>query len=71
MNPDGSITVRGRADDLILSGGENVDPAEVERFLEALPGVGRAVVLGIEDPEWGETVAAALERAVGAGPDPV
>lgn len=70
VNPDGSITVRGRGDDLILSGGENVDPAEVERFLAALPGVGRAVVLGIEDPEWGETIAAALERAVGAGQDP-
>ena len=70
VNSDGSVAVRGRADEMILSGGENVDPAEVERFLESLPGVGRTVVLGIADPEWGETVAAALERAPGSGDDP-
>jgi O-succinylbenzoic acid--CoA ligase len=67
INADGSITVLGRADEVILSGGENVEPAEVERFLESLPGIGRAVVVGIPDPEWGETVAAALESLPGGG----
>jgi len=38
-----------------------VSPAEVERVLESVPGVRRAVVVGLHDPEWGETVAAALE----------
>ncbi|MEJ2546925.1 MAG: fatty acid--CoA ligase family protein [Gemmatimonadota bacterium] len=69
INADGSVAVLGRADEVILSGGENVEPAEVERFLESLPGIGRAVVLGIPDPEWGETVAAALERLPGRGED--
>ncbi|MEJ2481770.1 MAG: fatty acid--CoA ligase family protein [Gemmatimonadota bacterium] len=70
IDPDGSVTVLGRADGRIVSGGENVEPAEVERFLESLPGIRRAVVLGIPDPEWGETVAAALERVPGHGGDP-
>jgi O-succinylbenzoic acid--CoA ligase len=69
INADGSVTVLGRADEVILSGGENVEPAEVERFLESLPGIGRAVVAGIPDPEWGETVAAALESLPGGGRD--
>lgn len=70
VNADSSVTVLGRADEMILSGGENVEPAEVERFLESLPGVGRAVVLGIPDPEWGESVAAALERGPGTREGP-
>jgi acyl-CoA synthetase (AMP-forming)/AMP-acid ligase II len=39
-----------------------VSPSEVERVLESVPGVRRAVVVGLPDPEWGETVAAAVER---------
>ena len=61
VNPDGSISIGGRADEMIVTGGENVSPAEVERVLESVPGVRRAVVVGLHDPEWGETVAAALE----------
>jgi len=63
VNPDGSISIVGRADEMIVTGGENVSPAEVEAVLESLPGIRRAVVVGLPDPEWGETVAAALERA--------
>ena len=63
VNPDGSVTISGRADEMIVTGGENVSPFEVERVLESVPGVGRAVVVGIPDREWGEIVAAALEPA--------
>jgi len=62
VNPDGSVSIGGRADAMIVTGGENVSPAEVERVLESVSGVRRAVVVGLPDPTWGETVAAAVER---------
>jgi O-succinylbenzoic acid--CoA ligase len=61
VNPDGSVSIGGRVDEMIVTGGENVSPAEVERVLESVPGVRRAVVVGLSDPVWGETVGAALE----------
>jgi acyl-CoA synthetase (AMP-forming)/AMP-acid ligase II len=57
---DGGLEVLGRRDDRIVSGGENVDPIEVEAALEALPEVAGAVVFGLPDREWGERVAAAV-----------
>ncbi len=68
MNEDGSVSVFGRADDLIVTGGENVSPAAIERFLETLSDVDRAVVVGIPDEEWGEVVAAALQPRPGIEP---
>jgi O-succinylbenzoic acid--CoA ligase len=52
--------VLGRADDVIVSGGENIDPIEVEAALLELPGVAAACVFGVPDPQWGQLVAAAL-----------
>ena len=57
-----ACTFRPRAD-LIVTGGENVYPAEVERTLEALPGIAAAGVFGVPDDVWGQTVAAALVAA--------
>jgi O-succinylbenzoic acid--CoA ligase len=57
---EGFLHVLGRADDLIVSGGEKVYPAEVERVLESCPGVRAAAVFGVPDPTWGAVVAAAL-----------
>ncbi len=57
---DGRLQVRGRADDRIVTGGENVDPSEVEGALRSLPGVDSAVVFGVPDAEWGEVVSAAI-----------
>lgn len=70
VNTDGSVSIGGRADEVIITGGENVSPTEVERVLEAVPGVRRAVVVGIPDSEWGETVAAALEIEPGRLAEP-
>ena len=52
------LTVLGRVDDVINTGGEKVPAAAVERVLCARPGVGEACVVGVPDPEWGERVVA-------------
>ncbi|MFD1534252.1 o-succinylbenzoate--CoA ligase [Pseudonocardia aurantiaca] len=57
---DGRLEVLGRADDMIITGGENVAPAAVERVLVAQPGVRAACVVGLPDAEWGEVVAATV-----------
>lgn len=57
-NEDGYITITGRADDMILSGGELISPVEVEERLEEYDGVDTAVVVGTPDEEWGERVKA-------------
>ena len=59
---DGTLHVHARRTDLIVSGGENVYPVEIEETLETLPGVRRAFVFGVADDTWGEIVAAAIER---------
>lgn len=57
---DGRLEVLGRIDDVVVTGGEKVAPAAVERVLAAQPGVRAACVVGLPDPEWGAVVAAAL-----------
>ena len=61
IDSDGLVWIEGRADAIIVSGGLNVSPSEVERVIEALPGVRDAVVFGLPDEEWGEVVAAVVE----------
>jgi O-succinylbenzoic acid--CoA ligase len=61
--PDGALRVAGRKADTIVSGGENVAPAEVEAVLEAHPDVVEAAVHGRADPEWGEAVVATVVAA--------
>jgi O-succinylbenzoic acid--CoA ligase len=56
----GALVVTGRTDDVVITGGENVDPVEVEAALVSLPGVDAACVLGVADPSFGEAVAAML-----------
>ena len=63
--PELGLFVFGRASELIISGGENVDPSEVEHALLACAGVEAAMVFGILDREFGEQVAAALELRPG------
>lgn len=64
---DGRLTVLGRADDVIISGGENVHPAEVERILSDVPGVNSVVVVGVPSDRWGEEVVAVVEGDVAPG----
>ncbi|MDT7577902.1 MAG: o-succinylbenzoate---CoA ligase, partial [Pseudonocardiales bacterium] len=57
---DGRLEVLGRADDMIVTGGEKVAPAAVERVLTSQPGVRAACVTALPDDEWGQIVAAAV-----------
>jgi O-succinylbenzoic acid--CoA ligase len=65
--PDGRLVVRGRADDVINTGGEKVVPGEVEAVLGTCEGVADVVVVGLPDPEWGEAVTAFVVPADAAG----
>jgi fatty-acyl-CoA synthase len=57
---DGSYTIVGRAKDLIISGGENIHPAEIEQALASHPAVAECAAFGLPDARWGELVAVAL-----------
>ncbi|WP_327699141.1 acyl-CoA synthetase [Streptomyces sp. NBC_00459] len=65
---DGLYYIVDRLKDMIISGGENVYPAEVERVLAACPGVLEAAVIGVPDPKWGEGVLAVLACEPGTAP---
>jgi len=60
LDDDGYLYLDGRREDLIISGGVNVYPAEVEQVLIQLPGVEAAAVYGISSQEWGQQVCAAV-----------
>ena len=63
---DGSYTVTGRSSDLIISGGENIHPLEIEAALCAHPAVAECAAFGLNDARWGEAVAVAVVLHVGA-----
>lgn len=59
----GYFHFHGRADDMIVSGGENIYPREVEEVLYHCPGVQEAAVIGVPDPKWGQAVTAFIVRS--------
>lgn len=65
VDEDGCLYIVDRLKDMIISGGENVYPAEVERALSDLDGVTDVAVVGVPDEEWGETVVAVVSLAEG------
>lgn len=66
IDAEGMLWVRGRADDLIVTGGENVDPEVVERALLAHPDVEDVAVVGRDDPAWQQAVTAVVVLRAGA-----
>jgi malonyl-CoA/methylmalonyl-CoA synthetase len=66
VDPDGYVTIVGRSKDLIITGGYNVYPAEVEGFLNELPGVAESAVIGAPHPDFGEGVLAVVVARAGA-----
>jgi malonyl-CoA/methylmalonyl-CoA synthetase len=70
LDDDGYLELVGRAKDLVITGGLNVHPKEVEAVLEALPGVAEAAVVGLPDDDLGEAVTAVVVPTVGSTLDP-
>jgi malonyl-CoA/methylmalonyl-CoA synthetase len=71
VDTDGVVTLVGRSKDLIISGGYNVYPAEVESLLNEMPGVAESAVVGVPHPDFGEAVVAVITRRGDVAPDPV
>jgi fatty-acyl-CoA synthase len=65
IDADGALSIVGRANEVIRSGGESVAPAEVEAVLAAVSGVREVAVVGLPDPDWGEIVCAAVVLEAG------
>jgi long-chain acyl-CoA synthetase len=65
LDPDGYLYIHDRVKDMIVSGGENVYPAEVENVLMAHPGIADVAVIGVPSERWGETPMAVVVRAPG------
>jgi malonyl-CoA/methylmalonyl-CoA synthetase len=68
MGADGYVSIVGRDKDLIISGGYNVYPKEVEDVLNGLPGVAESAVIGVPHPDFGEAVVAVVVPSGGAAP---
>jgi acyl-CoA synthetase (AMP-forming)/AMP-acid ligase II len=66
LDEDGYVYIKDRIKDMIVSGGVNVYPAEIENALYAMPEVAEAAVIGVPDPKWGETVMAFIVPREGA-----
>ena len=72
VGEDGVVTIVGRSKDLIITGGYNVYPAEIEGFINDMPGVAESAVVGVPHPDFGEAVVAVVVPKPGAtlnGPD--
>jgi acyl-CoA synthetase (AMP-forming)/AMP-acid ligase II len=68
LDSDGYLFIHGRSDDTIIRGGENIAPAEIEDVLVEHPHVQDCAVVGLEDPRWGQIIAAVVVPAPGAVP---
>ena len=63
---DGYVSIIGRSKDLVITGGLNVYPKEIEERIDALPGVAESAIIGLPDADFGEAVTAIVVRAKGA-----
>jgi 2-furoate---CoA ligase len=63
VDDDGDLFVTGRVDDMIITGGENVSPGEIESLLSLHPAVAEVAVAGLPDERWGQRVVAFIKRA--------
>jgi long-chain acyl-CoA synthetase len=70
LDEDGYLFLCDRSSDMIISGGVNIYPAEIEAALSGHPAVADVAVFGIPHPEWGEEIKAVVEPAPGAAPGP-
>jgi malonyl-CoA/methylmalonyl-CoA synthetase len=70
VDADGYVTIVGRSKDLIISGGYNVYPAEIEGYINEMPGVAESAVIGVPHPDFGEVGVAVVIARAGASVDP-
>jgi long-chain acyl-CoA synthetase len=70
LDEDGFLFLDGRADDVIIRGGENISPGEIEEVLLAHPAVRDVAVVAVADETWGEAIAAAIVLHPGMSPEP-
>ncbi|MET8975438.1 long-chain fatty acid--CoA ligase [Streptomyces sp. NPDC004539] len=70
VDEDGYVHIVDRIKDMIISGGENIYPAEIEDLILAQPGVAECAVIGVADERWGEVPRAVVVPREGARPDP-
>ncbi len=68
FEPDGMVNIVGRAKDMMISGGFNVYPKEIEGVIDALPGVAESAVVGMPHPDFGEAGLAVITMNAGANP---
>ncbi len=66
MGPDGSLIIRDRAKDIIISGGENISSLEIEQVLYSHPDILECAVIGVRDPKWGEVPKAVVVAKPGS-----
>ena len=69
VDRDGYLYVTDRRNDLVISGGVNIYPAEIEMHLAAMPGVADCAVFGVPDPEFGQSLVAVIQPMPNAAPD--
>ncbi|MBV8524886.1 MAG: AMP-binding protein, partial [Acetobacteraceae bacterium] len=69
VDGEGELYVTGRVDDLIITGGENVSPVEIESCLSLHPAVSEVAVVGLPDERWGRVVAAFIKRCSAIAPE--
>jgi 2-furoate---CoA ligase len=62
LDDDGDLYVTGRVDDMIISGGENISPVDIESLISLCPGVAEVAVVGLKDERWGQRVVAFVTR---------
>ena len=70
VDADGYVYIHDRVKDMVISGGENIYPAEIENVLMSHPDVADAAVIGVPSEKWGETVKAIVVKAEGSDPQP-
>jgi long-chain acyl-CoA synthetase len=70
LDDEGYLYIHDRVKDMIISGGENIYPAEIENALMSHPGVADVAAIGVPSEKWGETVKAIVVKADGADPTP-
>ena len=69
VDADGDLFVTGRVDDMMISGGENISPVEIESLLSLHPAVDEVAVVGLPDERWGQRVTAFIKRSAAVTPE--